>query len=190
MSGPHPATPTDWSHGHWHRIHPCIVENVDNQNVAFRCQCLLSQTTQIINPRSDFSHFLEFCYALCFDVIDETANHMISFSHVLFICPLVSCMVMQHNIKVRTLAITEEDMSRGGFFRGVFEGPQCHLMFPCLAPPSLLSHFFFFIKFTFDLPTSEESSVGASKRVKFSQWTVLWSPGGESFQKTETLIKL
>lgn len=49
---------------------------------------------------------------------------MISFSHVLFICPLVSRMVMQHNIKVRTLAITEEDVTEGAFLGVFLKGPS------------------------------------------------------------------
>lgn len=40
---------------------------------------------------------------------------------------------------------------------------------PMFGTSILVVTFFFFIKLTFDLPTSEESSVGANKRVKFSQ---------------------
>lgn len=186
MSGPHPATPTDWSHGRWHRIHPCIIKNVDNQNVAFCCQCLFRQTTQIINPKSDFFLLFWDFADHCFDAINKTANHMISFSHVLFICPLVSHMVMQPNIKVRTSAITEKDMAEGALLGVLLKGPSVVWCSHILYLPPLPLATFMITRFTFDLPTSEDASVGASERVKCSQQIVMWSPGGESFQKTET----
>lgn len=71
-----------------------------------------------------FPPFLGFGLSLCFDAINETANHMISFSYVLFICLLVSHMVMQHNIKVRTLAITEEDTTEGALLGVFLKGPS------------------------------------------------------------------
>lgn len=80
---------------------------------------------------------------------------------------------MQHNIKVRTLAITEEDTTEGALLGVFLKGPSViwcsHILH--LHPLTLAT--FFFMRFTFNLPTSEDSSVGASERVKFSQQTVM-----------------
>lgn len=120
------------------------------------------------------SPFLGFCLSLHWCHLWD----MISFSHVLFICPLVSHMVMQHNIKVRTLAITEEDMNEGALFGCLWRAPvSSDVPIFCTSLLRHLQHFFF-ITFTFDFLTSEDSSVGASERVEFSQRTVVWSAEG------------